>query len=497
MTVETAARTSARDRASAPDPAGSRREPDPAPPQNPVGKVVRDVLFNVEHASRLPPGVPWRKLGFQLQLMRNPVATLVDCHRRFGGVFTVPAGPQLMVMVTAPEAIREIQVDKADAFNWRGGAFGEMSALLGLGILTSDGELHDRARRLMDPAFHRARMEEHLALIFAEAAAAVDALEPGAAVDVNAWARDLTMRIAMRALVGFDESQEATAALAAEHFETALAAFGGNFGRLLRGPGSAWHAMQKSKKVLEKIVADHIAVTRARPEPGADLVSILVETTFDDGSSYTDEEIASQVMTLLFAGHDTTSSTLAFLMYELARNSTIQDGVRAQIREIAGRRAPGTPLHLGFGDLMGSIPRLSTSIDETLRLYPPVWIGARQAARDVTIGGHRIPAGTPVNYLPWITHHLPELWDDPESFRPDRFTPENRATIPQGAYVPFGGGARICLGQRFGLTVSHAVAATLLGRFRMETTPDTRLKVANTPTLTPVGGLMLRPTQVP
>lgn len=493
MTATTAAPQST---GTPPQPPTGTREVDPTPPQNPLAKVVRDVLFNAEHARELPPGIPWRDLNFQRKLVTNPIATMTECHQRFGGVFTAPAGPQLMVWVTSPEATREVQVTHADAFTWRGGAFGELSALLGLGILTSDGELHDRARRLLDPGFHRARMEEHLGLIFTEAAIAVDALESGTPIDINEWARDLTMRIAMRALVGFDDSQEEVTTLAAHHFETALAAFGGNFGRLLRGPGTPWNKMQKSKEVLQQIVADQIAVARARPEPGSNLLSILAETEFDDGSGYSDDEITDQVMTLLFAGHDTTSSTLAFLTYEIARNATIGDEVRGQIRDVCGLRQPGAPLHLGFGELMGGIPLLSMAIDETLRLYPPVWIGARQAARDVTIGGHFIPAGTPVNYLPWITHHLPELFEDPESFRPERFTPENRATIPQGAYTPFGAGARICLGQRFGLTVSHAVAATLLGRFRMETTPTTRLQIANMPTLTPKGGLILRPVEV-
>ena len=162
-------------------------------------------------------------------------------------------------------------------------------------------------------------------------------------------------------------------------------------------------------------------------------------------------------MTLLFAGHDTTTATVAFLFYELARAHP--DAGRP------GRRRPAD---------------LDQALDETLRLYPPAWIGPRRAAKDYEFAGHRIAAGAPVNYSSWASHRLPDVWEEPHAFRPERFAPEARKRVPKGAYVPFGGGSRICLGMRFGQAEIRAIATAgaralprrVAGRLRPQDPPD-------------------------
>jgi cytochrome P450 len=168
-------------------------------------------------------------------------------------------------------------------------------------------------------------------------------------------------------------------------------------------------------------------------------------------------------MTLLFAGHDTTTATIAFLFYELARHPEVADAIAAE---------PGGPL-------------LDQALDETLRLYPPAWIGPRRAARDFEFGGHRIAEGAPVNYSSWASHRLPDVWEAPHEFRPERFAPEARKRIPKGAYVPFGGGSRICLGMRFGQLEIKAIAGAISERFRVELQPGFELRIRQTPTLGP------------
>jgi cytochrome P450 len=173
-------------------------------------------------------------------------------------------------------------------------------------------------------------------------------------------------------------------------------------------------------------------------------------------------------MTLLFAGHDTTTATIAFFFYELARHP-----------EIAAAIARDEAL-------------LDQALEETLRLYPPAWIGPRRAAEPFEFGGHRIAAGAPVNYSSWASHRLPGVWEAPNEFRPERFAPEQRARIPKGAYVPFGGGSRICLGMRFGQLEIKAIAAAVTERFRVELPVGFRLRIRQTPTLGPAGGLPVR-----
>jgi cytochrome P450 len=139
--------------------------------------------------------------------------------------------------------------------------------------------------------------------------------------------------------------------------------------------------------------------------------------------------------------------------------------------------------------LFGEMPRLDQVVDETLRLYPPAWVGPRRSAVDFEFGGHRIPAGVPVNYSSWASHRLPEVFPDPAAFRPERFAPEERAKIPKGAYVPFGGGPRICIGMRFGQLEVKAIASRILSRFRLELEPGWELGIRQMPTLSPKGGL--------
>jgi cytochrome P450 len=193
--------------------------------------------------------------------------------------------------------------------------------------------------------------------------------------------------------------------------------------------------------------------------------------------------VRDEVMTMLFAGHDTTTSTVAFLFHELAHRPDVAG-------EIAGELAAAGPLDARA--LMAGPPALDRALDETLRLYPPAWIGPRRAVRTFTFAGVTVPAGAAVNYSSYVSHRLPEVFPDPEAFRPERFAPEARAALPKGAYVPFGLGSRQCLGMRFGRLEIKAIAARVLAEHRLELAPGYRLSVRQTPTLGPRGGLPVR-----
>jgi cytochrome P450 len=171
-------------------------------------------------------------------------------------------------------------------------------------------------------------------------------------------------------------------------------------------------------------------------------------------------------MTLMFAGHDTTTSTVAFLFHELARNPELADDPSFD---------------------------LGPAIDETLRLYPPAWIGPRRSIEPFTFEGMRLPGGVPVNYCSWASHRLPDVWPEPDAFRPERFAPGNRERIPKGAYVPFGGGSRMCIGMRFGLAEVGVIAAGILERFRLELAPGYRLETRQMPTIGPKHGMPMVP----
>jgi cytochrome P450 len=289
----------------------------------------------------------------------------------------------------------------------------------------------------------------------------------------------------MRALFGFDPDRSGVDVAAT--FERGLSFYEREyFLQVLRGPGSPFARLRRVRGTLDGIILGEIARRRRCGEAGEDILGLLIEAREEDGASFTDEQVRDQVLTLLFAGHDTTTSTVAFLFYELARKPEWAERLAEERRRVAGNESPGA------AQLLGEMPELGMAVDETLRLYPPAWIGPRRAADEFEFGGYRVPAGLPVNYSSWASHRLGDVFPDPHSFRPERFSAEARAKLPTGAYVPFGGGPRICIGMRFGELEIRAIATAILRRFRLELEPDWSLRVRQMPTLSPRGGLPMR-----
>ncbi len=235
--------------------------------------------------------------------------------------------------------------------------------------------------------------------------------------------------------------------------------------------------------MLDRIVYREIERRRRDPGDREDVLGMLMAATDEDGSQLSDREVRDQAVTLLFAGHDTSTSTISFLFYELAHNPhELELLVEEQDRVLGGE--PPTP-----AQLVSDMPRLDMAVDETLRLYPPAWIGPRLALEPFEIAGTRVAGGTYVNYCSWASHRLPDVFPDPHRFDSERFTPERKAALPKGAYVPFGGGSRTCIGMRFGQMEVKAVATLALQRFRLELLPGAHMTVRQMPTLSPRGGL--------
>lgn len=462
---------------------------------NPIARIAADV--RAERAAAAGEGFPPGESSFSLarthRMATDPLPVLLDCYERFGPVFTVRILHAAQVFVIGPEANHHVTVANARNFHWREGGFGELEPLLGDGLLTIDGDYHRRARQTLLPAFHRESIAAAAGTMVEETERALEHWRPGEILDVYDWTRGLAMRIAMRALLGLDPDDGNTGATAAREFERALHFFGTEYAlRVLRGPGSPWSRMQRSRAALDAIVFAEIerrrgqgAGSQAAPEDG--LLGMLLAATDEHGSALSDREVRDQAITLLFAGHDTTTSTVSFLLYELARNPHELELVLAeQDRVLEGGRPPTA------ADLTAGMPRLDMVLDEVLRLYPPAWIGPRWALGPCEVAGRRVPGGVPVNYCSWASHRLPEVFPNPEAFVPDRFTPERKAALPKGAYVPFGGGSRTCLGMRFGQLEVKAITTLVLQRFGVELLPGRTMTVRQMPTLSPRGGLRMR-----
>jgi cytochrome P450 len=290
----------------------------------------------------------------------------------------------------------------------------------------------------------------------------------------------------MRALFGIDpDGITAREIDAAALFEQALWFYASGYQyRFIRGPRSPWAQLQDASKKLDRMLYGEVARRRRTGERGEDVLSLLLDAQDESGDGMTDLQIRDEMMTLLFAGHDTTTSTVAFMFYELARHPHLFDAIAAE---------QDTLLHSGQPSaeqlMSGELAQLEMTLEETLRKYPPAWIGPRKSLDAFEFEGHTVPANAYVNYCSWASHHLPEVFGEPRAFRPERFSPEARKQIPKGAYIPFGGGSRTCIGMRFGQLEIRTIATLIASRFRLELPADFALSYRQMPTISPREGL--------
>ncbi|HEX4009912.1 MAG TPA: cytochrome P450 [Solirubrobacteraceae bacterium] len=451
-----------------------------------VARIADDVRRErrVRRRATLPPGSTAPSWAHTRRVISDPLGLLLEHEQRFGPVFTIRLLHEPVVWAVGAEVNHQILVSDFDAFQWREGRFADLWPLLGDGLLNTDGPYHRDFRMLLLPAFHRDYVAAVAETMVEEARAAAEALREGEVVEIYRWTRALAMRIALRALLGLETTEGRERALAAA-FEASLAIHGEPvLKQLVPGPGTALARTIAARKTLDVAVRAEIDERRRRGDPGRGVLGLLLSATDDAGRPLSAGAVRDQTVTLLFAGHDTTTTTFTFLVHQLGRNPNARAALEAELDAALGGRTP-TP-----ADLDGRrLPVLERSLKETLRRYPAAWVGPRRTTRDVTLGGVPVPAEIGVHYSSWATHHLPQLYPDPFRFDPDRFLPEREASLPRGAYVPFGGGSRMCLGKRFGEYELRALAAVLCGRVRLEPLSAADPQVVTTPTLGPKGGL--------
>lgn len=454
--------------------------PPPIPPlaRSPLGRVAMDLRDQRRTAIPYPSGNTRFSIARTQRFAHDPLPVLLDAYERHGPVFTLRIFHDLAVFALGPQANHHILVSNAQNFSWRDGHFSDLLPLLGDGLLTIDGDFHRRSRAIMLPAFHKERIRASVSTIEDEVALALPELRAGETTDLYHWTRELALRIAMRALFGLDPDRSARELDAAAEFEHALGFYARDYSlQMLRGPGTPWARMHRARRRLDGLIFAEIDHRRRTRERGEDILSMLLDAADEDGTTLSDQHVRDEVMTLLFAGHDTTTSTISFLFYELARHPD----ARARLRDA-----------VAAGDPDGELDRV---LDETLRLYPPAWIGPRRAIDAFEVCGVRVPAGASVNYCSWASHRLPDVWDEPDAFRPERFAPGGEASRqPKGAYVPFGGGSRTCIGMRFGQAEIKVIVRALIERFDLDLLPGHQLRIRQMPTIGPVGGMPVRIT---
>ena len=460
--------------------------PPPLLKSSPLSVLLTDLREERSATVPFPPGETNFSLARTRRFADDPLPMLLEAYERFGPIFTLRLFHGNVVFMLGPAANHYITVSHASNFIWRESHFRDLIGLMGDGLLTIDGEFHRRSRLIMLPAFHREHIAASADTIVEETNRALEQFTPGATIDLYAWTRHLALRVAMRALFGLDpDGPQARAIDAAELFEEALSFYSTEYVlRILRGPFSPWAKLQQAARKLDTLIYSEISSRRATGKRGHDILSLLLDAHDEEGNTLSDLKIRDEVMTLMFAGHDTTTSTVSFMFYELARQPRIIERLVAEQDALLENGQP-TAAQL----MSGELTELEMVLDETLRKYPPAWIGPRRSLEAFEFEGRTVPARAFVNYCSWASHHLPDVFAEPEEFRPERFAPEARAALPKGAYVPFGGGSRTCIGMRFGQLEVRAIATLILSRCTLSVPDDFQLSIRQMPTISPKDGL--------
>ena len=422
-------------------------------------------------------------------LRSDPLGTYLRAWRAQGDVVRFPlGGPFEAYLLAHPSAVERVLRTENQVYGkvaWHNMAFRQ---LLGRGLATSEGERWLSRRRLLQPAFHReavASAASTMVQVAEETSERWSHVPAGQPIDISREMMRLTLTVASRTLLGVDASGDAarlgpTIDLALDHVYRrieSLVAFP------LAVPTPANRRFMTARTILDRWISEMIAARRSSPSRGGAFIDILLDARdADTGRPLSDRELRDEIMTMLMAGHESTSVALTWAWYLLDRHPDVFEALRTELCTVVG------PRRVEAGDL----PRLkltSMVVDETLRLYPPAWSTTRSPLRDDVIGGHRIPRGKYVIVSPFVTHRHPAFWPDPEAFRPERF----RDGVPLGAerfaYLPFGGGPRQCMGAQFALTEAKIVLATLAAKFQPRLAREGEVVPEPSITLRPRGGM--------
>jgi cytochrome P450 len=412
-----------------------------------------------------PPGQT-NPVRTTLSFQRAPldyIGSLFDDH---GDVTTFRLLMNKIVVLRHPHHIRHILQVKPGNYD-RSTVFHKMARnLFGRGLATIEGGPEWRnMRRLMQPSFHYQRvasMAEHMVSVI-NARLDLWAAKSGEVVDAGTEMRALTLRVVARALFALEEEPVIDRFhQAIETVDQELAAYT-QFPLLpLSVPTAGHRRFWASYTIIEEIIDYVITQHLTDQVDRGDLLSMLIQSVDETtGARLTDEQLRDEVFVMLFAGHETGANVLTWVWYRLGLHPEVQLRVQQEVDNELDGRSPT------LADC-SKLPYTQSVIDETQRMYPQQWQGWRKALEEDEIGGFRIPAGTDIFYSPYHVHRHPEFWDEPEEFRPERFSSEEVAKQDRSAYLPLGSGPHKCIGSQFALTEMMLVIASTVQRFRIE-----------------------------
>jgi cytochrome P450 len=425
-------------------------------------------------------------LGNSLTYLRNQLGFLTAAVAEYGDVVKLRLGHLTTYVLVNPEHIDYVLRSHADNFmkdrltRW-------LSPVLGEGLLTSEGDFWRRQRRLAQPTFQRQQIERYAVVMVEHTEGMLAAWRDGQVIDTHDEMAHLTLSIVAKTLFGTDLASEANAV--SESLEVVLNQFMSPtrwfpFFNYLPFPAARkyWRAIRRLDEIIYEIIRRH----RESTHDTGDLLSRLLAARDDQGGGgMTDRQLRDEVVTLVLAGHETTALVMFYTFYLLGQSPACADRLAAELDDVLGDRPP----------TIADVPNLRYAewvVRESMRLYPPAWGIAREALADCEIGGYHVPKGTQLFMVQRLVHRDRRWFDDPETFKPERWDHDLIKRLPPCAYFPFGGGPRICIGNHFAMMEAILILATTARRFRLSIEPGQTLELLPTITLRPRRPIFMR-----
>lgn len=433
----------------------------------------------------MPKGVP--VLGNLLDIGLDPFAAFERWATQYGEIVRLQLGAWPTLLVNGSDLIEQVLVKQHENFTKHRFFWRHVALLTGNGLFTSEGKHWQRQRKLAAPAFAGERLTSYDAAMVQLTEEMLDSWADDTVVDLHPQMMALGLRIAAKTM--FSAEVEADVQVIEKAMGDILAEISRRYSRLFLIPDAVplpGHIRyRRGVAAIEGVVARLIEERRGQDEDRGDLISMLMAARDDDGEPMTSQQLRDEVLTMLLAGYETSALTMTWAFYALSQQPELQDRIAAEVRETVGERP------LRYEDLQ-HLKTTENVVIETLRLYPPAWAIGREAKADCRIGDYDVPAGTTVYMSAWAVHRNPDHFQEPLAFRPDRWTGDLRKSLPRFAYFPFGGGPRICIGNRFAMMEAMLLTATICRRFRIEQHSTKRVVPFPTLTLRPAGAVWAR-----
>jgi cytochrome P450 len=412
------------------------------------------------------------------QLVREPLAFFSTLTRQYGDIIRYRPAPEPAYLVNHPDFIRHVLVENSRNYSKATYINQMFKSAVADGLLTAEGDAWRQQRRLMQPAFHQTRIASLDRVVSGAAQKMLESWEEvarvGGSIDIAREMSLLTLTITVQALFGVDIGADADTV-------GDLVLMGGGLIEKPRHP-----RFQNAVEGVEKVVYSIIAERRRSNVEKDDLLSMLMKARDEQtGAGMDDRQLRDQVMTLLLAGYETTASALTWNWFLLSQHPQESQRLHNEVVDALGERLPDS----------SDLPLLEYAhrvFDETLRLYPPAWILGRKTLSDDEIGGYAIPAGSVIAISPYTVHRHPGFWEEPDTFDPDRFTPQRSAGRHKFAYIPFGAGPRQCIGNNFAMLEAQLIIAMVARRFRLHLEPDQSIQPEAIFVLRPRGEIRMR-----